>query len=76
MKCPCEIADEPCRPGCACVMPYSSHGCMCCARHGSKPQRRAAANMIVEACREANRRFVEEWNRNVAEGHPERNVNA
>lgn len=75
-ECPCLIADEPCRPGgCTCVKPHSSRGCICCARYGSLKQRKAMANMIVAACREAVRKRSEEWNRNIAEGHPERNRN-
>lgn len=45
-----------------------------CAR--SPEQRKAAANIIVAACREAMRRHQDQWNRNIAEGHPERNRNA
>lgn len=45
--CPCEIADEPCHPQCACVHPWSSRGCLCCARHGSDEQRKAKAERIV-----------------------------
>lgn len=76
MKCPCLIADEPCHEQCSCVRPHSSCICWCCARYGSQSQQKAAANRIVAACREAVGKRREEWNRNIAEGHPEKNVNA
>lgn len=75
-KCPCLIADEPCHERCSCRQPYSSFACWCCAQYGSPAQRKAAARMIVAACRDAMRERREEWNRNIADGHPERNVNA
>ena len=51
VPCPCTIADEPCRPECACVKQHSSFGCLCCARYGNEEGRKRAANRIVQACR-------------------------
>lgn len=46
--CPCVVADESCHSRCACVVPTSSAGCLCCASYGDERQRRNAANSIIK----------------------------
>lgn len=72
--CPCLISDEPCHPRCACVNPLSSRACWCCTEYGSRKQQKAAATEIIAACRRMVAERIEQWNRNIDEGHPERNA--
>ena len=44
--CPCYLV-EPCSSACSCANPVMSGGCMRCAKYGSKEQRIASAEQLV-----------------------------
>lgn len=73
--CPCLIADEPCQRMCPCLKKHSSKACWCCCRGNSEEERKAVANRIIKGCRYVIQEFIKEWNKNIEEGHPERNIN-